>query len=42
MSKVRYNLDDIIKNSFEETMEYLKKNNIQIKEKLSLVILKSY
>ena len=42
MSKVRYNLDDIIKNSFEETMEYLKKNNIQIKEKLSLVILRSY
>ena len=42
MSKGRYNLDDIIKNSFEETIEYLKKNNIEVEEKLSLVILESY
>ena len=42
MSKDRYNLDEIIKNSFEGTIEYLKKNNIQIKGKLSLVTLESY
>jgi len=42
MSKGRYNLDEIIKNSFEGTIEYLKKNNIQIKGKLSLVTLESY
>lgn len=32
----------IIKNSFDGTIEYLKKNNIQVEEKLSLVILESY
>jgi hypothetical protein len=35
-------LDNSIKNSFEETIEYLKKNNIQIEGKLSLIILESY
>jgi hypothetical protein len=30
MSEDRYDLDDIIKNSFEETIDYLKKNNIRI------------
>jgi hypothetical protein len=35
-------LDNSIKNSFDGTIEYLKKNNIQIEEKLSLVILESY
>jgi len=36
MSKTIYNLDLFIKNSFEETIDYLKKNNIRIGEKLSL------
>jgi len=35
-------LDNSIKNSFDGTIEYLKKNNIQVKEKLSLIILESY
>jgi hypothetical protein len=35
-------LASIIKNSFEETIEYLKKNNIEIDGKLSLIILESY
>ena len=35
-------LDNSIKNSFDSTIEYLKKNNIQVEEKLSLVILESY
>jgi hypothetical protein len=35
-------LTSIIKNSFDGTIEYLKKNNIQIEEKLSLIILESY
>ena len=35
-------LANIIKNSFEATIEYLKKNNIQVEEKLSLIILESY
>jgi len=35
-------LDNSIKNSFDGTIEYLKKNNIQVEEKLSLVILESY
>jgi len=34
--------DSIIKNSFDGTIEYLKKNNIQVEEKLSLIILESY
>ena len=35
-------LTSIIKNSFDVTIEYLKKNNIQVEEKLSLIILESY
>ena len=35
-------LASIIKNSFDGTIEYLKKNNIQVEEKLSLIILESY
>lgn len=35
MPEDKYDLDIFIKNSFEETIEYLKKNNIQIGEKLS-------
>ena len=35
-------LDNSIKNSFDGTIEYLKKNNIQVEEKLSLIILESY
>jgi hypothetical protein len=35
-------LASIIKNSFEETIDYLKKNNIQVEEQLSLIILESY
>jgi len=35
-------LDSTIKNSFEGTIEYLKKNNIEIEEKISLVTLESY
>ena len=35
-------LDNSIKNSFYGTIEYLKKNNIQVEEKLSLIILESY
>jgi hypothetical protein len=35
-------LDNSIKNSFDGTIQYLKKNNIQVEEKLSLVILESY
>ena len=35
-------LTSIIKNSFEGTIEYLKRNNIQVEEKLSLIILESY
>ena len=42
MSEDRYNLDDIIKKSFEEAIEYLKKNNIQIEGSLSLITLESY
>jgi hypothetical protein len=42
MSKRRLDLDSIIKNSFDGTIEYLKKNNIQIEGKLSLIILESY
>jgi len=35
-------LTSIIENSFDETIEYLKRNNIQVEEKLSLIILESY
>jgi hypothetical protein len=42
MSEDKYDLDLFIKNSFEETIEYLKKNNIQIEGKLSLTSLESY
>ena len=35
-------LDSSIKNSFDGTIEYLKKNNIEIEGKLSLIILESY
>ena len=42
MSKRRLNLDSIIKNSFDVTIEYLKRNNIQVEGKLSLIILESY
>jgi len=35
-------LDNSIKNSFYGTIEYLKKNNIQVEEKLSLITLESY
>jgi len=42
MSEDEYNLNDIIKSSFEETIEYLKKNNIQIEGSLSLITLESY
>ena len=40
MSKGRYNLDDIIKNSFEEAIEYFNKNDIKV-EGLKLIILES-
>jgi hypothetical protein len=42
MSENEYDLDIFIKNSFEETIEYLKKNNIEIEGKLSLITLESY
>jgi len=42
MSENIYSLDLFIKNSFEETIEYLKTNNIQIGGKLSLITLESY
>ena len=42
MSEDKYDLDLFIKNSFEKTIEYLKKNNIQIEGKLSLTSLESY
>jgi len=40
MSEDRYNLDDIIKKSFEEVIEYFNKNDIKV-EGLKLVILES-
>jgi hypothetical protein len=40
MSEDRYNLDDIIKNSFEEAIEYFNKNGIKV-EGLKLIILES-
>jgi hypothetical protein len=40
MSEDRYNLDDIIKKSFEETIEYFNKNGIKV-EGLKLIILES-
>ena len=40
MSRGRYNLDDIIKNSFEEAIEYFNKNDIKV-EGLKLIILES-
>jgi len=42
MSEDKYDLGNIIKNSFDGTIEYLKKNNIQVEEKLSLITLESY
>jgi hypothetical protein len=42
MSENEYDLDIFIKNSFAETIEYLKKNNIEIEGKLSLITLESY
>jgi hypothetical protein len=41
MSKGRYNLDDIIKNSFKEAIEYFNKNDIKVKDDLELKILES-
>ena len=40
MSKERFNLDEIIRNSFDETIDYLKKNNIEFKRP-KLIILES-
>jgi len=40
MSEERYNLDDIIKSSFEEAIEYFNKNGIKV-EGLKLIILES-
>ena len=40
MSKERFNLDEIIRNSFDETIDYLKKNNIEF-ERPKLIILES-
>jgi hypothetical protein len=40
MSEDEYNLDDIIKKSFEETIEYFNKNSIKV-EGLKLIILES-
>jgi len=40
MSEDEYNIDDIIKNSFEETIEYFNKNGIKV-EGLKLIILES-
>jgi len=42
MSENAYDLTLFIKNSFDGTIEYLKKNNIEIEGKLSLVTLESY
>jgi|GEM_PF-1045583 len=41
MSRGRYNLDDIIKNSFKEAIEYFNKNDIKVKDDLELKILES-
>jgi hypothetical protein len=42
MQENKSDLDIFIKNSFEGTIEYLKKNNIQIEGNLSLITLESY
>ncbi|MFP3167301.1 MAG: hypothetical protein RXQ68_02660 [Candidatus Nanopusillus sp.] len=41
MSENRYNLDDIIKKSFEEAIEYFNNNGIKVKDGLKLKILES-
>jgi hypothetical protein len=41
MSEDRYNLDDIIKSSFKEAIEFFNKNGIKVKDDLELKILES-
>jgi len=41
MSEDRYNLDDIIKKSFEEAIEYFNKNGIKVEDDLKLIIVES-
>ena len=41
MSEDRYNIDDIIKSSFEEAIEYFNKNGIKVEDDLKLIIVES-
>jgi len=41
MSKDRYNLDDIIRKSFVEAIEYFNNNGIKVKDDLKLIIVES-
>jgi len=41
MSEDRYNLDDIIKKSFDEVKEYFNKNGIKVEDELKLIIVES-